>query len=277
MPHIPQEIIDAILDDLAGCLANPADWKACALVSKSFRPYSQSVLFRSITIDTEDHSLWRLHTVLEDNPHLGTHVRELVLSITPRDLPDILQPLIMDTLARFTGVTSCIWMEHLLPSESTSETLRRRLYQFLRLPSLVNVAVYGADRVLVHFLASCEQLKFLAVNMPSHYNKDAAILPRVGAISTTRSTPASGLLEALVVNQSYIIDLVHSLTSQSSRLRVSRLRKLTFFRRYGDLNEEKKAFQQALDLCAESLEELTVGKHRHPSPFCYRTSQPNVC
>lgn len=253
MPHIPLEIIDAIIDQISGLHNSSNTWKTCALVSKSFRPHSQRLLYRSILINTGHPSrVLRLHAILEDSPHLAAHVRDLSLLNEPRGLALIFDTLV-DTLARFTRVTNCIWTEPARPPES----LRTRLYQFFRSSSLVDVVIY-AHPVLVGFLASCEQLKSLAVNAQSDYPNS----PGAVSISTARSTPASGLLE-LTIHQSLIVEFVHALTSRSSRLRVSHLRRLMFIRSFAGQNLEakSKAFQQVLDICAESLEELTVRKY----------------
>ena len=265
MPHVPQEIIAAILDQFVGP-DHDESWKTCALVSTSFRPYSQKLLFSSITIHAEDPSLSRLHAVLESNPHLGMHVQKLNLSIAPRNLSGILETIIVDTLARFPRVTGCIWsiwgQGYLPPFQLPSqETFRTRLYQFLRLPSLVKVAIHGAEPALVQFFASCEQLRSLAVNVTSDYYEEPGIFPKAASISATRLTPASGQLEALFIHQNCIPTLIHSFTSQSSRLHVSRLRKLALIGSFGSGEEGScKACQQLMDLCAESLEELAVGK-----------------
>jgi len=267
MTYIPQEITDAILEQVAGCHESSDVWRTCALVSTSFRPYSQKLLFRTIKIDTAHPSLSRLHAVLEDAPHLATHVQELTLSITPRGLTEVLETL-LDTLTRFTRVTNCTWTEYGVSGPSwewSTENFRMKLYQFLRLPSLARVVIHGAGPVLVDFLASCEQLKSLTVNVPSDYVEGShiSISPAAASVSTTRSTPGSGLLEELIIHQSRNLELIHSLTSQSSRLHLSRLRKFTLIRPYGNSNLEEAeigACQQVLDLCADSLEELAFGK-----------------
>lgn len=267
MGHIPPELIDAILDQFAGSYESSAIWRTCALVNKSFRPHSQRLFFRSITIDTSLPALSRLHAVMENNPHLGTHVRELFLFIRPTGSPEILETL-LGTLQRFTGVTSCTWAERLMPSQwPTVENLRPKLYQFLRLPSLIKANIHSADPTLVHFIASCEQLKSLAVNMPSYYYDDRAISPRTISISTA----AHGQLEALLIHQDCILSFVQSFTSLSALRRLSHLRKLTWIGSFRRLEEEIQVSQQVLDLCAESLEELAVGKYCQPPSFCRRT------
>ena len=261
MPDIPQEIIQVVIDQVAGLHRGFAALKACALVSKSFRPHSQKLLFRSITIDTELPSLSRLHAVLEDNPQLATHARELTLSIAPRSFPEILGTRVVDILTRFTGVTSCIWTERTSDHWPSFETrLRMRLYQFLWSPSLVKVGVHQADWVLVNFLASCEQLKSLAVNAPPEYLQYSTIFPDAASIHTARSTPASSPLEELIVHQYSIVDLVLSLAPQSFRLRLCRLIVPRTYVSTLQL-EERKACQQVLNWCAESLEEVRIGEH----------------
>jgi len=275
MPHIPQEIIDAILDHLAGCHESSVVWRTCALASKSLQQYSQKLLFRSITIDTERPSLSRLHAVLEDNPHLGRHVRELVLFIESGSSSLIFDTL-LNTLIMLTGVTTCTWVERwpLSPTWPTQENLRTKLYQFLRMPSIAKLVIHGADPVLVRFLTSCEQLESLAVNIPPDVLQDSLILPGA-SISMMRSTLPSGPLEALFIHQKYIVALVHSLTSQSSRLRVTRLRKLALMGSFENFEEERrKASQQVLDLCADSLEELAFGKHLLSGPFSVARTTP---
>ena len=263
MPHFPQEIINEILDYLAGSRKSSSFWRTCALVSRSFRPHSQTLLFRSITITTERPSLSRLHAVLGHNPHLGTHVRHLLLLIGPKSLSQIYEMLV-ETLTRLTGVTSCTWAEARVPFLwSIGETLRARLYQFLRLSSLEKADIYGADPVLIHFLASCEQLKSLVVNVPS---APSMLTP------TTPTTLATGLLQELTIPRNCGMDLLHAFTSQSSRLCLSHLRKFTVATTYefsefedrkaSELEKEREAcWQQVLGLSTDSLEELTFGKH----------------
>jgi len=226
-------------------------------------------------INMEHPSLLHLHAILEDNLHLGTHVRELDLSIrrwdrySPRpDSPPQIPETLLDILIRFTGITSCTWAEHQLSSHwwLPGEILRERLYQFLWLPSLVKVVISArADQVLANVLALCKQLKSLTVNVPSAYLEDSVMSSGAASISisTTCPTPTSGLLEELIIHQHCILELIHSLTSQSSRLYVSRLRKLILIRSHKSMEELNQAFQQVLDLCADSLEELTfrTGKH----------------
>ena len=134
--------------------------------------------------------------------------------------------MLADTRIRFTGVTSCTWIESGDSGPSWDE-LRIRLYQFLRLPSLARVVTLKANLVLIDFLASCEQLKSLTVDVPSAHLEYGAIVPGAASKSTTRLSPASGLLEELIIGQGRSAELVHSLASQSSLLCISHLRKLT--------------------------------------------------
>ena len=96
------------------------------------------------------------------------------------------------------------------------------------------------------------------------YLNDTGSFPRNAPISTTSSTSAAGLLKELIIEQGWIAELAHLLTSQSSRLLVTRLRKFVYIGMYQDLKEASKACQQILDLCAESLEELTFCMHLLP-------------
>lgn len=181
-----------------------------------------------------------------------------------------------DTRIRFTRVTSCTWIES-EDSGLSCDKLHIRLYQFLPLPSLARVVTLKANLVLIDFLASCKQLKSLTVDVPSAHLEYGAIVPGAASKSTTRLSPASGLLEELIIGQGRSAELVHSLASKSSPLCISHLRKLTRASFVSEFDEEMKAFRRILDFCAESLEELTICKHLSPScvpSFFYGCTNP---
>lgn len=80
MPHLPQELIDAIIAQVD----DRKTLRACSLVASSSVFPSQSLLFHTIDLDTprvlsRKKAYARLLHVLTLNPHLGTHVRSLRL------------------------------------------------------------------------------------------------------------------------------------------------------------------------------------------------------
>ena len=174
--------------------------------------------------------------------------------------------MLLDTLIRFTGITSCTWAERPpLPSQGRTGELGTRPYQSLRFPSLAKVVIHGADPVLVRFLTSCEQLKSLAVNVRSAYLEDSIISPGAAPISATHSGPASGLLEPLFIYKACTSAPVHPPAPRSTPFRHSCLRILTLIGSFRSLEEESQASQKVLDLCADALHSEMVST---PSYLC---------
>jgi hypothetical protein len=71
-PHLPQEIIDHIITELD----DPRHLGSCALVSRSFRPQAQRLLFSHVALD-DDHpyKLTDFAQILAQNPTLGSYVQ----------------------------------------------------------------------------------------------------------------------------------------------------------------------------------------------------------
>jgi hypothetical protein len=86
---IPQEIIDAIIDQLKD---NSDSLQACSSVSHSFRPQCLKHFYNEVTLDIrEDKRNQQLYDILTLNPVIKTYVRRLSLRVTHSE---------MDTLPR---------------------------------------------------------------------------------------------------------------------------------------------------------------------------------
>ncbi|KAF9038968.1 hypothetical protein BDZ89DRAFT_392557 [Hymenopellis radicata] len=91
---LPQEIIDAIIDQVAPPRqleyirsSNTPSLRACALVSKSFLPRSQKNIFRQIILcppaegrTTGRNTPDRLHAVIQSSPWLSSSVESVVIA-----------------------------------------------------------------------------------------------------------------------------------------------------------------------------------------------------
>ncbi|GLB43064.1 hypothetical protein LshimejAT787_1205130 [Lyophyllum shimeji] len=76
-PHLPQEIVDEILDHLTG---NTRTLRACSVVSPSFRGASQRKLFHAIVLDIRDSAkVLRLYDALFSNSILASFIRSVSL------------------------------------------------------------------------------------------------------------------------------------------------------------------------------------------------------
>jgi hypothetical protein len=89
MTTIPQEIIDAIIDQLKD---NSDSLQACSLVSHSFRPQCLKHFYNEVSLDIrEDNRNQQLYDILTLNPAITTYIRRLFLQVTDSE---------MDTLPR---------------------------------------------------------------------------------------------------------------------------------------------------------------------------------
>ncbi|KAJ7457233.1 hypothetical protein B0H11DRAFT_1925170 [Mycena galericulata] len=75
VPRVPQEIIDAIVDNVE----DMSSLKACSLVCWAFVPASRTRIFRTICIDMLSNHAHNLHAVLLRNPDLALYVRDVTI------------------------------------------------------------------------------------------------------------------------------------------------------------------------------------------------------
>ncbi|KAJ7489005.1 hypothetical protein FB451DRAFT_1390192 [Mycena latifolia] len=88
MPDFPQELIDAIIDEVQ--LASRPTLAACSLTAAAFVTSSQRRLFWGISISNLG-AYERTAIRLAESPHLGAYVRDLALDIKelPKDCPPL--------------------------------------------------------------------------------------------------------------------------------------------------------------------------------------------
>ncbi|KAJ8487398.1 hypothetical protein ONZ45_g14355 [Pleurotus djamor] len=76
--HFPQEIVDIIVENVQ----DPADWRRCALVHRSWTPASQRQIFRQIFLELCGScgvKILRLRDILSASPCIAANVQELAL------------------------------------------------------------------------------------------------------------------------------------------------------------------------------------------------------
>ncbi|KAJ7144172.1 hypothetical protein C8R44DRAFT_865143 [Mycena epipterygia] len=140
--QLAQELVDHIIDLLHD---SPADWPACALVSRSWVYPAQSHIFRRIPFDMdqyENDQIWAYFLfIFESSPHLIRHVRQLDINAlvtsarTFRAICDF----------PFTHVDEVSLIFELTPS------LVAPLQQLLSAPTLRRVQINGHLRELSAF------------------------------------------------------------------------------------------------------------------------------
>jgi hypothetical protein len=92
MTTIPQEIIDAIIDQLKD---NSDSLHPCSSVSHSFRPQCLKHIYNEVTLDIrEDRRNQQLYDILTLNPAIKTYIRRLSLQVTNSEM-DTLPPIIL--------------------------------------------------------------------------------------------------------------------------------------------------------------------------------------
>lgn len=83
-PKIPQEIIDAIIDELDASSTDgiePKTLKSCALVARAFVRPSQMKLFATVNLHSYYHERSRLFSrLISSRPHIGHYVKNLNLA-----------------------------------------------------------------------------------------------------------------------------------------------------------------------------------------------------
>ncbi|KAJ7653093.1 hypothetical protein DFH06DRAFT_1330496 [Mycena polygramma] len=75
VPQLPQEIIDAIVDNIEDL----ASFKACSLVCWAFVPASRIHIFRDISLDMVNDMPHKLHAMLLRSPQIALYVRDLTI------------------------------------------------------------------------------------------------------------------------------------------------------------------------------------------------------
>ncbi|KAJ7493074.1 hypothetical protein B0H11DRAFT_977219 [Mycena galericulata] len=152
--------ISELVDQAISFLSSPDDFKACALVSRSWVHPAQSRIFSELAISSNrnDKSLSRLLAILEDSPHLAGFISTLTIRIVVIE-PSYLSRLSLLPYRRLTALSiSC--GNRLGLEESLA------LQELLSVPSLVSAAFWCAFERREDFLRIWERC---SVNI-KHYS-----------------------------------------------------------------------------------------------------------
>ncbi|KAJ7473835.1 hypothetical protein B0H11DRAFT_2195505 [Mycena galericulata] len=150
--------ISELVDHTISFLISPDDFRACALVSRSWVHPAQSRIFSEIKIISSDQLLSRLLAILEDSPHLAGFISALTIRIVAI-VPSYLSRLSLLPYRRLTALSiGC--GNHLGFEESLA------LQQILSVPSLISAAFSCAFERREDFLRIWERC---SVNI-KHYS-----------------------------------------------------------------------------------------------------------
>ncbi|KAJ7108983.1 hypothetical protein C8R43DRAFT_1043409 [Mycena crocata] len=205
---MPQELVDAILDDMK----DTESLKACALVAHSFRDSSQRNLFHSWTLSVRNYAAGR--TLLTESPHLAAYIRRFNL-----DLPgvDIGTKTVLDKLVnvhRFTiEGAGTRWGR--LPALDTAILgfIERQPLRQLHIRS-----IYGLPHsALALLVSSAPTISFYFVSLQWGFNGD---------FTSRSSRHVSKLDSLLLVNSSEVSE---ALSSAQFAFSTARLRKVGCF------------------------------------------------
>jgi hypothetical protein len=231
--QIPQEIVDAIIDNFAvfdddrttcnePCEADTL--RVCALVSRSFLPRSQRQLFALLTCLKGN--LLKLERLLVESPHIGTYVRFFSLF-----LPGIESPILCDNLVSVSRFMPLLpHLTHLeviagkynRPWEPQPLFLKSALQAAFSLPSLRSIHlsrysfidVYALEALLSHAIG-LKELSLDAIDFIDTCARPVSLGPR----------RASVVLESL--RMTYIKSIVtESIASAFRMVDITQLRSL---------------------------------------------------
>ncbi|KAF7377192.1 hypothetical protein MSAN_00138700 [Mycena sanguinolenta] len=164
MFHLPQEIVDLILDEIDA----QADLKTLTLLSRTFVVPGQSRLFRTLTLATG--TMVRLSDHLSQSPHIGPYVRDLYLNLHVRP-DDIQAPLAQAiqllskvnrvTISALSGQPWLFWSWN-----ACSKELQTALISLFSLPTMRSLALVrccGLPAALISHAIACYEEVILQV------------------------------------------------------------------------------------------------------------------
>ncbi|KAJ7488984.1 hypothetical protein FB451DRAFT_1362015 [Mycena latifolia] len=175
MPDFPQELIDAIIEEVS--IASRPTLAACSLTATAFVTSSQRRLFWGISISNLG-AYERTAVRLAESPHLGAYVRDLALDI--KELPKDCPPL-KAILPLLPGV------ERLSIVGNANGPIRNQIGQnhclidLLSLPSLRCLALDHLSDVpssfILHAFSSVEQVSLSSLSIGDETDQDVGLPP----------------------------------------------------------------------------------------------------
>ncbi|KAF8962072.1 hypothetical protein BDZ97DRAFT_1155727 [Flammula alnicola] len=263
---LPQELIDEIVD----CISDSNyDWgnkpnilRACASVCRSFRPRAQTRLFSQLRFWACDAKqlagkVDRLDAVLHDNPHLASHVRSLCFEVQSSTIAIFHYPVLFCIVSMITQATSQLG----LPSKTIihghgqssdygshpsqfcdNRALNAQLVQPFLAPYITSMELCGLTNVPIELVTSCRSLRKLelcdvTLEASDREAIDPMLRPRLDEF--TFKECGHDTIRYLV---DYYLDFRYLLRLESS----------------GDPIEDSDDLRYILDVCADSLEELSL-------------------
>ncbi|KAF8066491.1 hypothetical protein FPV67DRAFT_1495026 [Lyophyllum atratum] len=275
-PRVPQELINTILQELAGARST---LQKCSLVSHSFRDPSQKHLFHSITIFHDNKNQPRNRALLDmllSNPRLGTYVESLTLffndAFEEKSLSNILsllrhiQSLQLDCEQHTASLNMMYW-------KALGEDFMIELRRILRSSQLRNLCL-GNVLVPYEYLLRLSQLEELRLQhtlpISCFYGDSVSSFPLPLEPSATRN---QGYLKRLYVDQADackgLLETFHSASALSS-LSLSRLHR---YEAWILDDAHVQCFQQILDVASDALEfvsVVTIREERSKTPLDLR-------
>ncbi|KAF8062218.1 hypothetical protein FPV67DRAFT_1585943 [Lyophyllum atratum] len=265
MSHLPQEIVNSIIEELAKDDWDRAWLKACSLVSLSFCSAAQKHIFRQIEINLSlaaEAYVKRLHEILTSSPHIVSYVESLILQVDPNSpnissIPSTLRQL--PRLHRLRVVLGVIifpdgqwtWDWASLPDE-----LRRGILSLLQIPTLRELSLRQIRGFPINGLRHCPQLKSLRLRALSNSPVEWSTIP-IPAPSSPSTQLRPGYLDSLkVCDRGTSKHILNALRDPSSSLSLSKLRSyhdsILEYQSHAALSHS----QEILKMCASSLELL---------------------
>ncbi|KAF9460198.1 hypothetical protein BDZ94DRAFT_1311744 [Collybia nuda] len=253
-PEIPQEIIDCIIGELQ---YQPRALVACSLVSHSFVPTSQRLLFSTLCLTSSKRSATLCQMLFKSfqvNPYLAHLVEDLSFQLDNSmfgahntAFPPILRSLSHLRSFTLSGTQAIKW--HEAPGYQ-----RVSLGAILHLPYLESVTISNILYFPMSLFTRSTQLKRLSLL------DTTAASPNLAETEPLNPTPRKGQLEYLFGGEGAAAartthTLVNFLAHQSSQLGVSQLRQFTASVWW---NEGVRAYQTAFNSSGKSLENLAL-------------------
>ncbi|KAF5376256.1 hypothetical protein D9615_008524 [Tricholomella constricta] len=263
---IPEDIISAILDQLSPDIDS---LKQCSLVSRSFLPHCQKLLFSDICLDHPTRSR-RLYHFITNNPSFIPYIRRInIISIfrgPSRDDPewmtceDTLAPLLqtLHNLHAFGLINQPLrplpW--HKLPADLRSTILN------LSVPSITLDNVANVPIGLFGRFVRLKNLKLMRMKSDPGHPLD---LGPLASLSSPQGP--TGYLESLVISGSPMCGrhLITTLTDPRSSLKLSRLKHLELFWDNGFAGTIMEAAGQSLQRVVWKY--FGAESNYYPTPF----------
>ena len=226
-PHLPQEIIDNIIDELS---SDKATLEHCSIVSRSFYVSSRRRLFASIKIDAPRKAVL-LHRLLIRTPDIAWLVHELMVDnnlprwyasragMTEEDVWLDISKAIADVIAALPQIKRFSWHGHvdwvLLSSELQSALAK--LFQ-----NLIDISILYLDGFPLHIVSPVKRIWFSSVGLENSGQRQVT-LPHLELLNIRDGLHPRGVqllapnLQRLVLNGAIPLSFMQQVINSSGR------------------------------------------------------------